>query len=877
MKHINKKMNHKQARHWPLLILSVISVLNFQSATAQTWGAEQNLAGWWQDPATPGTGVHPTLNNDPFFNAALLSSMPTVISGGSGVTYNARASNNETFTYHQLQGVDACNPAAAQTNNEYFTTTIVIRPDIRTLRISRLTFSNFEGDGVPSTDYQLSLAARDITTGGALVFAKTGADIIYQNDMSTNHTLNSATAGWNFIRLLPGHTYEIRLYINKPPTDCGGGSTKRLDNPTIDVQMVDPVAISGTTFNDYDGPSNGINNLSGAQVSGLNAVLVDANGIVVGRVPVNTSNGTYSFPGIDPLSSASFRVMLTTASPTVGQAAPATATLPAGWVSTGENNGTGNGNDGAANGISASFTPTGNTGNINFGMNQPPVATNNSLTNQPPGTPATVPNILANDSDPNGSTLSPANISLVTPSGATAVITDAQGDVTGFTVPGQGTWTLNADGSVTFSPQAGFTGDPTPINYTVRDAGGLTSNQASISIDFNPPVTVSGTLFTDGNGQNGGVNGTPKSGVTVNLYASNGVTVLATTTTDGSGNYNFPNIVPGNYVVGVTPPAGFQHASSTDATPTNGLTTITVGSTNTSGVNFGIQQPPVAHPKTQTVAGPSGNAIPAGAVKENVTGTDPEDGVLGNANTIVIRQLPANATMLYNGVPVTLNQQITGFNPALVSYTGINLGSTSITFNYAFLDAGGLQSAPAAYTVNWLIALPVTLQSFTATVLQAGNVLLKWQVGAEENFKGYEVEYAPDAASFSRIAEISGGRADGNYSFTYNQPGATGYYRLKMVDIDGRMTWSRVIKVDLKETVRLCAYPNPVLTTATVKGIQSGDILRLYNAQGALLQTVKATGITIELDLNRYPHGVYGLEVMRNDQPAGKIKLLKGN
>src|SRR5439155_21769339 len=42
---------------------------------------------------------------------------------------------------------------------------------------------------------------------------------------------------------------------------------------------------------------------------------------------------------------------------------------------------------------------------------------------------------------------------------------------------------------VTFTPQAGFTQDPTPINYVVQDATGKTSNQATITIDYVPVAT----------------------------------------------------------------------------------------------------------------------------------------------------------------------------------------------------------------------------------------------------------------------------------------------------------------------------------------------------------------------------------------------------
>jgi uncharacterized repeat protein (TIGR01451 family) len=50
--------------------------------------------------------------------------------------------------------------------------------------------------------------------------------------------------------------------------------------------------------------------------------------------------------------------------------------------------------------------------------------------------------------------------------------------------------------------------------------------------------------------------------VTVNLYDATGTTLLATTTTNATGNYLFAGLAPGSYVVEVVTPAGF--VSSTD-------------------------------------------------------------------------------------------------------------------------------------------------------------------------------------------------------------------------------------------------------------------------------------------------------------------------
>ncbi len=80
------------------------------------------------------------------------------------------------------------------------------------------------------------------------------------------------------------------------------------------------------------------------------------------------------------------------------------------------------------------------------------------------------------DSDPDG-TLDLATVDLDP---------TAAGVQSSLTVAGEGTWSVAGSGSVTFTPEAGFTDDPTPIVYVVSDNDGNVSNQATITIDYLP-------------------------------------------------------------------------------------------------------------------------------------------------------------------------------------------------------------------------------------------------------------------------------------------------------------------------------------------------------------------------------------------------------
>ena len=86
--------------------------------------------------------------------------------------------------------------------------------------------------------------------------------------------------------------------------------------------------------------------------------------------------------------------------------------------------------------------------------------------------PVTI-DVVSNDTDVDG-TVDPASIDL---DPGTA------GQQTTLVVAGEGTWTANAGGGVTFYPEAGLTNQPTPITYTISDDNGATSS-ATIDLKF---------------------------------------------------------------------------------------------------------------------------------------------------------------------------------------------------------------------------------------------------------------------------------------------------------------------------------------------------------------------------------------------------------
>ncbi|MDX6206484.1 MAG: hypothetical protein QOF39_2541 [Frankiales bacterium] len=157
--------------------------------------------------------------------------------------------------------------------------------------------------------------------------------------------------------------------------------------------------------------------------------------------------------------------------------------------------------------------------------------------------------------------------------------------VTSVTVPGEGSWTVHSDGTVSFQPVPGFTGITTPLGYTELDTFGQRTG-ATLTVTISPgPSAVNDTASTTKN--------TPVVvNVLTNDQASKGATFVtgSITLTDPATGKPVKNVtVPGQGTYAVdgsgvvfTPDPGFSgratplHYSVTDTFDQNTGATITV-------------------------------------------------------------------------------------------------------------------------------------------------------------------------------------------------------------------------------------------------------------------------------------------------------------
>ncbi|MBY0425306.1 MAG: T9SS type A sorting domain-containing protein, partial [Cytophagales bacterium] len=77
-----------------------------------------------------------------------------------------------------------------------------------------------------------------------------------------------------------------------------------------------------------------------------------------------------------------------------------------------------------------------------------------------------------------------------------------------------------------------------------------------------------------------------------------------------------------------------------------------------------------------------------------------------------------------------------------------------------------------------------------------------------------------------------------DYQYSHQNTSYINYYRLRMVDLDGKFIYSQVRVIDFKDELEVLIYPNPFegSTKLMVKGFEKKSVeIRIISAQGTLV------------------------------------------
>ncbi|MCP3395145.1 DUF4082 domain-containing protein [Bradyrhizobium sp. CCGB12] len=424
--------------------------------------------------------------------------------------------------------------------------------------------------------------------------------------------------------------------------------------------------------------------------------------------------------------------------------------------------------------VDVSFVPSG-------GSNQPPVANADSgyTTSQNTALTIAAGTLLANDSDPNGGTLS----------------------ITGVSGAVNGSVSFNSQtNTVTFTPTTGYTGAAS-FSYTISDGQGGTAT-ATVSLTVNtapnqPPVANNDSGYTTT--QNTALT-VAASALLANDSDPNGGTLSITGVSgavNGSVSFNSQtNTVTFTPTTGYTGAASFSYAISDGQ---GGTATATVSLT----VNTVTNQQPVAN-NDSGYSTTQNTALTIGASSLLANDTDPN----GDPLTITGVSGAVNGTVSFN-----VQTNVVTFTPT-TGYTG------AASFSYAISDGRG---GTATATANLTVTTP-TVSLFSASNTPA-------------------VLSDPDAAQVNlgvRFTSSAGGTISGiKY---YKGTGDTGTHTGSLWSSTGSLLATATFTNETSSGWQTVVFNNPVSITAGTTYVASYHSNGHYATTGNYFTTARVNG-----------------------------------
>jgi hypothetical protein len=238
---------------------------------------------------------------------------------------------------------------------------------------------------------------------------------------------------------------------------------------------------------------------------------------------------------------------------------------------------------------------------------------------------------------------------------------------------------------------------------------------------------------------------------------------------------------------------------------------------------------------------------------ENISGSCYGEGGGGSGGIIYFKNTqPAGTFSTAGGAKGTrINTVCGGSSPGSGGINGMIILNNSITESFTISGS--------------CIPLPVPLVYFKANLNQS-DVDLKWEIGNTQNVNRFvvlrktytDIDWKQIGMLYSQEGVLSYGSTDAN------PPEGIVYYRLKIIDGDGDVSYSAIKQINVGKQNKLRLYPNPAVCTVTLTGaFRKDDQLVIYDISGRRLFEKKllTAASVIEQRICFLAKGVYMLRI----------------
>jgi uncharacterized repeat protein (TIGR01451 family) len=185
--------------------------------------------------------------------------------------------------------------------------------------------------------------------------------------------------------------------------------------------------------------------------------------------------------------------------------------------------------------------------------------------------------------------------------------------------------------------------------------------------------------------------------------------------------------------------------------------------------------------------------------------------------------------------------------------------TASIYFDY---NAPVVTNTAITHIANPSVPIPLKLLSFSVSRTEKNNAVAVWNTANEYNVKGYTLEMSGDGRNYQPLQFTKAKNQDYNeYREQLAIPSAEVlYFRLKMADKDGTITYSNVVVLRGEKSSGFVVLNSPVKGDIRLSVLDDrliGTTYYLIDGKGAVLQKDIIRENQVIINVDKYPAGIY--------------------
>lgn len=189
-----------------------------------------------------------------------------------------------------------------------------------------------------------------------------------------------------------------------------------------------------------------------------------------------------------------------------------------------------------------------------------------------------------------------------------------------------------------------------------------------------------------------------------------------------------------------------------------------------------------------------------------------------------------------------------------------NVNSLMNNYIYRVITGSACQVNSSSASLSVLTILPVNWTDFSASN-QEKNILLTWITSNEVNTKSFVVEHSVDGNVFTTIGSTNANNhahSRHTYHYAHSQPSrGTNYYRIKQIDNDRRISYSKVISIYKTTNEQSVVMANPVVNGQLALYTTITGQATLFDAQGRIVKKQSIASGNNHIDVSELKTGIY--------------------